>query len=101
MIETHAGVFVGDCGLTIQDVEGEAYLEVGYHVNVALRGSGYATEAAGAARDLARDAGIPYLVAIIRPENVPSQRVAQKIGLALERRVSKFGGDALVFGSAL
>ena len=101
VVETHAGDFVGDCGLTIQDVEGEPYVEVGYHVHLALRGQGLATEAAAAVRDTARDAGVPHLVAIIRPDNLPSQRVAQKIGLTLERRVFKLGGDALVFGARL
>ena len=95
------GAFVGDCGLTVQDVEGEPCVEVGYHVHLALRGQGLATEAAEAVRDTARDAGVSHLVAIIRPENLPSQRVAQKIGLSLERRVFKNGGDALVFGADL
>jgi len=44
---------------------------------------------------------VAHLVAIIRPENLPSQRVAEKIGLRLERRVVKNGGDALVFGARL
>lgn len=101
VVETHDGQFVGDCGLTIQDVEGEHFVEVGYHVHLALRGRGFATEAAAAVRDTARDAAIPHLVAIIRPENLPSQRVAQKIGLRLERRVIKNGGPALVFGATL
>ena len=60
-----------------------------------------ATEAAMSVREAARVAGVPYLVAIIRPENQPSQRVAEKIGLRLEQRVFKNGGDALVFGAAL
>ena len=79
-METHEGEVVGDCGLTIQDVEGEPFVEVGYHVKLALRGQGLATEAAAAVRDAARDAGIPHLVAIIRPENTPSQRVARRSG---------------------
>jgi len=101
VVETHDGQFVGDCGLTMQDVEGEQLVEVGYHVHLELRGQGLATEAAGAVRDAARDAGVAHLVAIIRPENTPSQRVAQKIGLRLERRVWKNGGPALVFGAGL
>ena len=101
VVETHDGEFVGDCGLTIQDVEGEPLVEVGYHVHLALRGHGLATEAATAVHEAARDNGIAHLVAIIRPENLPSQRVAQKIGLTLERRVFKNGGDALVFGADL
>jgi len=101
VVETHDGQFVGDCGLTIQEVEGEPLVEVGYHVHLALRGRGLATEAAAAVRDTARAVGIPHLVAIIRPENLPSQRVSQKIGLTLERRVIKNGGPALVFGATL
>jgi RimJ/RimL family protein N-acetyltransferase len=101
VVETHDGDFVGDCGLTIQDVEGRPFVEVGYHVKLELRSQGLATEAAAAVRDAARDAGIPYLIAIIRPENTPSQRVAQKIGLILERTVFKNGGDALIFGADL
>jgi RimJ/RimL family protein N-acetyltransferase len=100
-VETHDGAFVGDCGLTIQDVEGEPFVEVGYHVKLELRSQGLATEAAAAVRDAARDAGIPHLVAIIRPENTPSQRVAQKIGLTWQRTVFKNGGDALIFGADL
>lgn len=101
VVETHDGRFVGDCGLTVQDIEGEDFIEVGYHVHLALRGQGLATEAASAVRDAARDAGVTHLVAIIRPENTPSQRVAEKIGLRLDRRVFKNGGDALVFGADL
>ncbi len=101
IVETHEGEVVGDCGLTIQDVEGEASLEVGYHVKLALRGQGLATEAAAAVRDAAREAGLPHLVAIIRPANTPSQRVARKIGLTLERTAFKNGGDVLIFGTDL
>jgi RimJ/RimL family protein N-acetyltransferase len=101
IVENHDGDVVGDCGLTIQDVEGEPYVEVGYHVKLELRGQGLASEAAAAVRDAARDAGLPHLIAIIRPENTPSQRVATKIGLTWRRTVFKNGGDALIFGADL
>ena len=57
VIETHDGRFVGDCGLTMQDIEGEQHLEVGYHVALDLRGRGLATEAAAAVRQAATSAG--------------------------------------------
>ena len=101
VIETHGGEFVGDCGLTMQDVEGEQLVEAGWHVRAPLRRQGYAAEAAASVRDAAREAGVEYLVAIIRPSNVASQRVATKIGLALEREVHAHGGPALVFGANL
>lgn len=101
VIETHAGEFVGDCGLTMQQVEGEWMVEIGWHVRAPLRRQGFAAEAAGSVRDSAAEAGVDHLVAIIRPANVASQRVATKIGLVLEREVHAHGGPALVFGADL
>ena len=56
IVETHDGEFLGDCGLTWQKINGESTeLEVGYHVRTDRQGAGYATEAAAACRDFARD----------------------------------------------
>ncbi|MFD1249247.1 GNAT family N-acetyltransferase [Nocardioides ginsengisoli] len=101
VVETHAGEFVGDCGLTMQEVEGAWLVEAGWHIRADRRRSGLATEAAAAVRDAARDAGVEHLIAIIRPHNVASQRVATKIGMVLEREIHKNGGPALVFGLGL
>ncbi|NUW46488.1 GNAT family N-acetyltransferase [Nonomuraea rhodomycinica] len=80
------GQFAGNCGLTRQPVEDEVLTEVGYLVPAALQGRGYATEAALACRDLARDVlKVDRLISIIHPDNVPSQRVAEKLGLTRER----------------
>jgi RimJ/RimL family protein N-acetyltransferase len=88
------GEFVGDCGLTPQEVEGVTDIEVGYHVRADLQGHGYATEAAAACHDHARDVlAVPRLIAIIHPDNVPSQRVAEKIGLSHERDATSSDGD--------
>jgi RimJ/RimL family protein N-acetyltransferase len=101
VVETHAGHFVGDCGLTMQEVEGEWLVEAGWHVSPSLRRQGYAAEAAGAVRAAATAAGVEHLVAIIRPDNVASQGVARRIGLELEREVHRSGALALVFGADL
>jgi RimJ/RimL family protein N-acetyltransferase len=83
------GEYVGDCGLTVQKPEGEREIEVGYHVRPDLQGKGYATEAAAACRDYAANVlGLRRLIAIIHPDNVPSQRVAEKIGLRAERELT-------------
>jgi RimJ/RimL family protein N-acetyltransferase len=85
IIETKSGQFVGDCGLTWQSVNGRPELEVGYHVRSNMQRQGYATEAAAACRDFARDVlQKSHLVAIIHPENDASRRVAEKIGLRFE-----------------
>jgi len=76
------GEFVGDCGLTQQLVDGRSYIEVGYHVRASLQRRGLATEAATACKRYAADQlGLDYLMAIIDPDNRPSQLVAEKMGL--------------------
>lgn len=89
---TATGEFVGDCGLTVQQVDGVKETEIGYHVRSALQGSGLATEAAEACRDHARSVlGVKRLIAIIHPQNRPSQRVAEHLGMVLERETDKRG----------
>jgi RimJ/RimL family protein N-acetyltransferase len=95
------GEFVGDCGLTVQHVDGAAETEVGYHVRADLQGRGYAAEAAAAARDHGRDAlGVRRLIAIIHPLNIPSQRVALRTGLRPEKHVPRPDGTRVVIYAA-
>ncbi|KQV64898.1 hypothetical protein ASC64_14370 [Nocardioides sp. Root122] len=101
VLETHDGDFIGDCGLTVQDVEGTPHVEVGYHLLADRRRLGYATEAARAVRDCAAAHGVEHLVALIRPDNIASQGVARNLGMELERTAYVHGGDALVFGMRL
>ena len=101
VVETHDGTFVGDCGLTVQDVEGTPHVELGYHLLADQRGCGYASEAARAVRDCAAAHGVEHLVALVRPENTPSQRVARSVGMEVERTAHVHGVDALVFGMRL
>jgi RimJ/RimL family protein N-acetyltransferase len=101
VLESTEGAFVGDCGLTVQDVEGTPHVEIGYHLLPAMRGHGYATEAARAVRDHAADHGVDHLVALVRPDNAPSQAVARRLGMEVERTAYVHGGDALVFGMRL
>lgn len=102
IIETADGDFVGDCGLTWQDAAGRRSLEVGYHVRPAMQGRGLATEAVVACKDYARSVvGVDHLIAIIDPDNRPSQRVAEKIGLRLENSDVRDGRRRLIFGADL
>jgi RimJ/RimL family protein N-acetyltransferase len=102
LISTGDG-FIGDCGLTPQVVDGVTELEVGYHMRTAAQGRGYATEAAAACRDHARTVlGATRLIAIIHPDNQPSRRVAEKIGLRPEKRALVHGGrEAVIYAMAL
>jgi RimJ/RimL family protein N-acetyltransferase len=89
-------------GLTVQNVEGAAHVEIGYLVRADLQGNGYATEAATACRDHARDVlRLDRLIAIINPANRPSQRVAEKLGLALERSATWNDQKVSIYAGAI
>ncbi|NOT59455.1 MAG: GNAT family N-acetyltransferase [Acidobacteria bacterium] len=90
--------FVGDCGLTIQDVDGVAELEVGYHFNQHYWGQGYATEAARACMDYAfQQLGRERIISLIRPENMPSRRIAERNGMTVEKETIRVGLRHLVY----
>jgi RimJ/RimL family protein N-acetyltransferase len=55
--------------------------ELGYTLDPAVWGQGYATEAACCVRDYARDVlHLSYLVSVIHPQNARSRRVAERGG---------------------
>ncbi len=86
------GSFVGECGLTWQTIDAVTDLEVGYHVLPQFQGRGLATHAATACREFARSRGVRRLISVIYRLNLPSQRVAQKAGMTLERETLDSSG---------
>jgi RimJ/RimL family protein N-acetyltransferase len=88
MVLKKSGEVIGDCGCTLQEVEGREELEIGYHVRRDQWGRGFATEAARACMEYAfGKLGAARVISIIRPENVASRRVAEKNGLTCEKIV--------------
>lgn len=80
---------VGDCGIVLQEVEGERLYEIGYHLRRDLWGQGLATEAAIACRDWAfAHLKTARLISLIRPENLPSRRVAERVGMTVWKEVN-------------
>ena len=78
-----SGEFLGDCGLTNQEVEGAPELELGYHVLARERGQGYATEAVRACRDYAfTHTDCQRLCSIVDARNPASQKVAGRVHTA-------------------
>ena len=56
---------IGDCGLTLQNIEGKMLPEIGYHIRADHKRKGYAKEAATAVRDWAfANTDYKYLQAI-------------------------------------
>jgi len=94
------GALVGDCGPVWQDVDGAQELEIGYHVRRDWQNRGLATEAARAVRAYTFGSlDCDHVISLIRPENGPSRRVAEKNGFRMERVVFWRGYDHCVYRS--
>lgn len=86
------GEFLGTAGPTVQLVEEVVEVEIGWHTRPGRKGEGIAPEAAAAARDWAfANLEIDHLISLVRPENRPSGRVAEKIGMHVDREVDYKG----------
>jgi len=92
MVLKESGEMIGDCGITLQTVDGEALPEIGYHLRRDLWGGGLATEAACACRDWGfSELRTDFLISLIRPENRPSWRVAERNGMTIWKLVMHAG----------
>jgi RimJ/RimL family protein N-acetyltransferase len=92
------GAFLGDCGLSYQDVEGSPELEIGYHLVRAERGRGYATEAARACLDFGFErTSRARIGSIVHPANAASCTVAARVHDACREFVRR--GTRLLFYS--
>ena len=80
------GEMIGDCGLTLQNIEGEMLPEIGYHIRSDCQRKGYAKEAAKGTMDWAfKNTGYPALYSYCKYTNVPSYRTAESIGMHFEK----------------
>ena len=101
MLRDRAGAIAGRCVLRHLDVEGTDEIELGYGLHPRYWGKGLATEVAKGLLHLGRtELARDTLVAVTRPENVGSQRVLAKTGLALEREITYDRVPHLLFRSA-
>jgi RimJ/RimL family protein N-acetyltransferase len=95
--ERQSGEMIGRVGCW--QPEGWIGLEVGWTIRRGFWGQGFATEAgkrtvAYAFEELQQT----HVISLIRPENIASQRVAEKLGEKLQGTTELMGGEALIFG---
>ena len=97
-IHKESGKFVGRCGLLPWTIEEQYEVEVAYTLAQDFWAQGLATEAAqGILRYGFEQLHLSRMICLIDPENVPSQRVAEKTGMTLEKTVDGYEGDNLPF----
>lgn len=82
----NTGEMIGDCGLTLQNIEGQILPEIGYHIRRDQQRKGYAKEAATAVRDWAfGNTEYPALYSYCKYTNVGSFKTAESIGMHFEK----------------
>jgi RimJ/RimL family protein N-acetyltransferase len=92
VILKEGNLFIGDCGITMQEIDGETVPEIGFHIIKDYCKRGYATEAALACKDYAfKVLHYPKIFSYTTVRNIPSQKVAGKIGLQFYKNFEKFG----------
>ena len=84
----NTGEFIGDCGITMQIIDGEELPEIGYHIHKDYWRQGYAKEAAIAVRDWAfQNTEFDCLYSYMNRSNTGSYCTAMAAGM---KRVKEF-----------
>lgn len=97
VIAKSSGKLIGVCGPLVETVEGVRRTGIAYIFNKSYWGQGYAEEAAQASVIYALETlGADEVIAEIRPENMPSRRVAECLGMKVQGSfVKTYKGKAM------
>ena len=93
------GELIGDCGLTMQNINGEIKPEIGYHIRKDRQRQGYAAEAAAAVRDWAFE-NTPFniLYSYMKYTNEASAKTALSYGCSfVDKYEDSVNTQTLVF----
>jgi len=86
LVNKQTKAFIGQCGLLVQNVDHIKELEIGYSILPKYWKQGYAIEAARKCKAYAKQHNLAKsLVSIINVKNIPSQKVALKNGMYLDK----------------
>jgi len=93
-VHKETGRFIGRCGLLPWEIDGKLEIEIAYLLDKKFWHQGLATEAAhGIMRYGFERLSLSRLICLIDPDNIASQRVAENIGMKLEKKVDGIDGD--------
>ena len=88
VILKETGSLIGDCGVTMQQIDGETLPEIGYHIGKQYWRQGFAREAASAVRDwFFRHTDSCAVYACMKDTNTASFRTALSVGM---KKVKEF-----------
>lgn len=88
---------IGECGLTLQQVKGQTYVEIGYHLIQDAWHQGYALESAQGCKRYAFDTlKVAEVVSTVRDTNLASLNVAIRNGMvARDRYIKEYYGQTM------
>lgn len=96
--DKQTGDFLGQCGIVPQEVDNVIEMEIGYLFAKRVWGNGYATEAAITCKKYGfEQLNLKKMVSLPNVNNLPSARVAERIGMKAEKTIKKWGKDVFVY----
>jgi len=93
-IHKETGKFIGRCGLLPWEIDGKLETEIAYLLDKEFWHQGLATEAAkGIMLYGFEKLDLTRLICLMHPDNIPSQKVAERIGMKRESQVDGVADD--------
>ncbi len=90
------GAFIGDCGITMQPIDGENLPEIGYHIHRDYWRRGYGKEAAAAVRDwFFAHTDFPAVYSYMTTSNPASWSTAAAVGMERIKQYTDADGEEL------
>jgi ribosomal-protein-alanine N-acetyltransferase len=92
VFEKESGKLIGMGGLTPWTWEGEELFDITYRLRESAWGKGYGWELAEAlVHHGFRELGLEQITATITPDNLPSKKIAEKLGMKFDRHILLLG----------
>jgi len=89
-----SGKFIGRCGLLPWEIDGKLEIEIAYLLGKEFWHQGFATETAQGIMSYGFEKlHLTRLICMMHPENIASQKVAERIGMKFENQVDDIAGD--------
>jgi RimJ/RimL family protein N-acetyltransferase len=93
-VHKETGKFIGRCGLLPWEIESKLEIEVAYLLDKKFWHQGLATEAAAGILTYAfKNLNLSRIICLMHPDNIASQKVAERIGMTLAGKVNGIAGD--------
>lgn len=98
VIHKESGKLIGDCGITLVETDGNIENNFGYIIHPPFQGNGYGTESARACVNYAFcELMLKRITANMVANNTASIRVAEKLGMAIEKEFFKNSDGSMPF----